>query len=642
MIIPPKMTGRAFAALLVLGTLAACGGKKANDDGRDNTAEVEAWYRANPKFFLFAKPEDLPKDLKWENGADLPDIGSPDAKKGGVENAFIDDFPRTLRTVGPDANGSFRPYIRDYIDMTYAVPHPNVEGHYPGVASEWAIDRENHTVYIRINPAARWSDGVPVTADDALFMFYFLQSPHNKDPWYQDFYRTQYESVTRFDDRTFAIKVAEKKPDFDMYALELTPEPRHFYRGYRDDFVSYYQWKVKPTTGAYTILEKDIRKGQSITITHVKDWWAQDLKFYRYRFNPDQVRLEVIRDPDKAFETFARGDLDWFGMTLPKYNYNKLPNDAPLIQKGYVHKATFYNDIPRSGVGIWINTSKPPLDDLNVRLGLQHAMNWDLVLQQFFKGDWAREQTTSDGYGELTNPNIRAREYSIAKATEFFAKAGYTKRGADGILVNDRGQRLSFNLSTGYQVFADLLTILEREARKAGVELQLEILDATAGFKKAQEKKHELTLTGFSTSTTEKYPRYWDSWHGDNAYNADGTVKVQTNNLTEMNVPEMNKLIDRYRGSEDRTEKIRLAHQMEQIIHDYAAYIPGAYRPFYRIAYWRWIRWPADFNAKRSETAEDFFLHWIDPARKEETKAALKSGKTFPPAIETYDQYKPK
>ncbi len=523
--------------------------------------------------------------------------------------------------------------------MNFAHSHPNVKGYFPGLASEWAIDRPNHTVYVRLDPEARWSDGEPITADDVLFMFYFYQSPYNNAPWYQDFYKVQYSRVTRYDERTFAITVAEAKPDFEQYALELTPEPRQFFKGYADDFVSYYQWKVRPTTGAYTILEKDIQKGKSIAMTRVKDWWAKDRKFWRYRFNPDAVRLEVIRDPDKAFEVFSRGDLDMFGMSLAKYNYEKLPDDAPLVQNGYIQKATFWNQVPRSGLGLWLNTSKKPLDDRDVRLGLQHAMNWDLVIKEFFRGDWSREQTTSDGYGELSNREIRSREYSVPEAEESFKKAGYS-RGSDGIFVNEAGQRLSFNLSTGYSTMKDALTILEREARKAGVELKLEVLDGTAGFKKVQEKQHEIALTGFSYSTTEVYPRYWETWHGVNAYNEDGSVKVQTNNLTVTAIPELDGLIDQYRGSESHDEKVKLAHEMEQIIHDDAAYIPGVYRPLYKVAYWRWIRWPADFNVARSESAGQYFVHWIDPEMREETKAAMRDGKKFEPQVLTFDQFK--
>ena len=98
-------------------------------------------------------------------------------------------------------------------------------------------------------------------------------------------------------------------------------------------------------------------------------------------------------------------------------------------------------------------------------------------------------QTSSDGYGEFTHPTLLAREFDIDKAQEAFARAGFTKRGPDGVLEDATGQRLSFTFSSGYEQYKDVLTILKEEALKAGLELRLEILDSTAGFKKVQEKK---------------------------------------------------------------------------------------------------------------------------------------------------------
>ncbi|HBM83131.1 MAG TPA: hypothetical protein DD459_05615, partial [Halieaceae bacterium] len=60
----------------------------------DITAEVEAFYAANPEFFSFKTPADLPTGLVWENNDHLPDIGSPEAVKGGTQNAALQDFPR--------------------------------------------------------------------------------------------------------------------------------------------------------------------------------------------------------------------------------------------------------------------------------------------------------------------------------------------------------------------------------------------------------------------------------------------------------------------------------------------------------------------------------------------------------------------
>jgi microcin C transport system substrate-binding protein len=676
-------------AAVLLAALAACGGDKdaaTTTPALDNTAEVQEYYRTKvkvpvevweqlengeitqeeidrrsaagefPKFFRYAKPEDLPADLAWEDGMDLPDLGSPEAKKGGTFSYFIDDFPRTLRIAGPDANGSFRPYILDDNAMGFAVRHPNDTSigtngfrYFPGIAREWAVDRENAQVFVRIDPAARWSDGEPITVDDVFFLFYFYQSPHLRDPWYSNWYNRSYTHVTRYDDLTFAIGVSERKPELAGRVLGLEPVPAHFFKEFGPDYPERYQWRFKPTSGAYLVRDEDIKKGTSITLTRVPNWWASDKKFWRNRYNFDRIRLSVIRDTSKAFESFRKGELDWFAITTPDYWYEKLPDTDPLVQDGYVAKTVFYNQRPRPTYGLWMNESRPLLDNRDVRVGIQYATDWDRVIKEYFRGDYVRMRTTSDGYGEFTEPTIQPRGYDPEKALDSFAKAGFTKRGPDGILVNDKGERLSFTLTTGYDYFRDILTILREQAARAGLELRLEVLDGTAAWKKVQEKKHDIQLSAFSVGA-EMYPRYWETYHSVNAYdkaflddgspNPDRKPKPNTNNLQCIAIPALDRMIEQYRGSEDTDEMKRLAFEMEHVLYDDASFSPGFVSPFYRTGYWRWLRWPSDFNTKISRRSEEWYVSWIDQDVKKEVEDARKAGKTFPPMLETYDQYR--
>ncbi|MEE4362153.1 MAG: hypothetical protein V2I63_11605, partial [Pseudomonadales bacterium] len=75
-------------------------------------------------FFVTATPAEIPADLTWEDGSQLPEFSAPDARKGGTLQGAIQDFPRTLRRVGPDSNGSFRPYILDDVVMGFGQRHP--------------------------------------------------------------------------------------------------------------------------------------------------------------------------------------------------------------------------------------------------------------------------------------------------------------------------------------------------------------------------------------------------------------------------------------------------------------------------------------------------------------------------------------
>jgi microcin C transport system substrate-binding protein len=611
-----------------------------------------------PRFFRFASIEDLPAGLEWEDGSDLPEIGSPEAKKGGTRYAFLQDYPRTLRRLGPDANGGFRPYILDDVVMYLARRHPNDTSigpngfrYIPGIAQSWAADKANKTVYVKIHPDARWSDGPPITSDDMMFTFFLYQSPYIRAPWYNNFYNRNYTGITRYDDRTFSISLREAKPDFVGRVLELEPLPKHFYRELGDDYVERYQWRFVPTSGAYVVRPEDVKKGRSIALTRLKDWWAKDLKSWRYRFNPDRYHFSIIRDTSKAFETFLKGELDYFGLNLPEYWYDKLPDDSEPIVNGYIQKATFYNDTPRPTYGLWMNQSKPLLDNRDVRVGIQYATNWQLVIDKFFRGDYTRMRTTSDGYGEFTEPTIVARDYSVDLALESFAKAGFIERGSDGVLVNDEGQRLSFTLTTGYEALKDVMTILREEAFKAGLEFRIEVLDGTAAWKKVQEKKHDIQFSAFGVSP-EMYPRFWETYHSVNAYDRaflpDGTPnpnrkpKTQTNNLQCIADTGLDSMIEAYRASEDAEEMKALAFEMEHLLYDDASFSPGFVRPYYRSGYWRWVKWPEDFNLKISQSAGEWFLSWIDTEAKRETLQARRKKQPFPKSITVYDQYAPK
>lgn len=644
-------------SVAMTAVLVACGGddapeKLAATKGPSLAERVAADYAANPDFYTIKTLADLPTDLVWENGADQPELGSPEAVKGGTNYISLTDFPRTLRTVGPDSNGSFRNYILDEVTVPLAFEHPDTREFIPGLAESWALDTDTATVYVKLDPDAQWSDGEAITTDDFFFIFWFYQSEEIRAPWYNNWFGSRYTNITRFDERTFSITFAINKPDFDGRILGLHPVPQHFYDEFGADYVERYQWRFIPTTGPYVLEEGDLNKGRTITLTRNDNWWAKDKKHHRYRYNPDRLHFSVIRDNAKTFEAFKRGDIDQFMARTAAYWYEKLPDSDADVQAGYIAKSTFYNQYPRPPYGLWINSAQPLLNDQNLRLGIHHASNWQLVIDQYFRGDANRLQTPSSGYPDFSHPTLKAREFDIEKAQAYFAKAGFTERGPDGILMNDKGEKLAFTLSSGYERFADILTILKQEAAKAGLELRVEMLDATAAWKKVQEKKHELHFVAFARFL-EGYPRFWDHYHSDNAYdkpfledgsvNPDRKLKTQTNNLESMAVPEMDVLIDAYRASSDRDEMIALAHQMQELHHEYGSFVPGFYKPAQRAASWRWVRYPDYYNhryVQMNAANGEWWLYWIDPDIKREVLEARKTGATFPPMINTYDQWK--
>jgi microcin C transport system substrate-binding protein len=575
----------------------------------------------------------LPDGIEWETNNDDPITGSPDAKKGGTFYSAILTFPLTFRTVGPDANSGARSLFSDNMMLLVGL-HPNTQRLIPVLASHWAYDKDGKTIYFRLHEKARWSDGVPVTADDFIFSLELMRSEYIRDPWHNDNFTKHFDKIIKYDDRTFSISSPEAYPDL-WFHLEMQPRPKHYYKGIPKDFVRKYNWAIEPNTGPYIL--SDFQKGKYLIFRRKKDWWAKDLRYYQYRYNVDTIKYTVIRDINVVYEHFKKGEIDAFGATRPDIWHVKATGE--IFDKGYVHKIWFYNDVKQPTVGFYLNLDKEIFKDINLRYALAHAINFEKLNTQVLRGDYERLHNIDTGFGEWTNKNIKARGFDINKVEEYMQKSGW-RRGPDGIWEKE-GRRYSVTVTYGVSNDTPRLVVLKEEAKKAGIELNLELLDPSAAYKKEMEKKHEIAYTGFSSPNLRPTP--WQSFHSDNAH------KPQTNNITNTDDPELDKLIDAYRDSQDTNEQIRLIHIIQQKIHDICSWIPLYQVPYIRALYWRWVKLPTPPGTKTStslfETYEPWEskyggYFWIDDDVKAETLEAMKSGKSFNPATIIDETYK--
>ena len=67
-----------------------------------------------------------------------------------------------------------------------------------------------------------------------------------------------------------------------------------------------------PGSGPYTLLEKDIDRGNQVTVRRRTDYWAQSQRRNVGLNNFDEVTDVVVRDRNLAFEMVKRGDLDYY------------------------------------------------------------------------------------------------------------------------------------------------------------------------------------------------------------------------------------------------------------------------------------------------------------------------------------------
>jgi len=586
--------------------------------------------------------DDLPPDLVWQNGTEQPEIGDPAAIKGGVFRRNIMTFPPTIRPFGDNSNNSFRGDLYDYIDMPLVNLHPETMEPIPGIASEWAVSDDGRTIYFRIDPDARYSDGEPVRAEDYQLTIYLRASDNVVNPYFKQYYRENVAQIAVYDERTLSISLPEAKIYAPAVAGALVPSPPTFYQEYGPDYTERYQWRFPPTTGAYTVEPDDIVKGVSITQTRVADWWARDKKYYKHRFNPDKLVHTVVRDESKAFELFRAGEFDTFFLNRPELWYEK--SEIPPVYDGYIERVTYYNRYPKVPRGLYLNVTKPPLDNKDVRIGIQHAMNWQRVIDVIFRGDYQRLNAFNEGYVKFSNPTIVARPFSVRLAREAFTRAGYTDdKGRDGILRKPDGTRLSVSVTyPAMPMFDGMFAMLREDAKACGLELRLDGLEFTVAYKKQMQKQHEMVLGSWLIGLP--VPDFHQFLHSSNAFDDKGNPKPQTNNVFAWGRPDTDRLSMMVRTARTEEELRDACGELQQIMHDEAIFVPGYSADFMRIGSWRWVRWPDSEYTRYSPSSvydpHESFVFWVDDSVKQETQSARRVGKTFPESTRVVDDYR--
>ncbi len=600
--------------LLLLASifLAAC--SESNNTDQAGSQQKQQTLKTYPQ-------SQLTEELNWITNNDDPIFADPAATKGGTFRTYMTTFPLTLRTVGPDSNNQMRAYLQDNI-LSPVGQHPDTENIIPELATHWAYGADKKTVYYKLDPNARWSDGKAITADDYLFTIDFMRSPHIVAPWYNNHYSTEIIEVKKYDDYTISITGATEKPQKDLhYYYGLPPMPRHFHH-LDEKWVTDYNWKVAPSTGPYHLTK--VKKGKYLEFELKEDWWAKDLRYFKHRFNVKRVRIKVIRDEEIAYKHFLKGDLDAYGLGQPRFWHERAKGD--LFERGFIHKIWFYNDIPRSPFGLYLNQDNDLFADQHVRYGLAHALNINGMIKKILRGDFERLPSFNVGFGEYSNATIKPRAFNIDQANDYFNKAGWVNRGPDGIRVKDK-QRLSLSITYSSGQHDEKLVFLKEEAKKVGVELILEKLDGSSFFKKLNEKTYQMALLGFGGGYR---PAFWQHFHSDNAH------KPQTNNLTNTDNPIIDEKIVAYRAASDEDQRQQLSREINQLVHDQGAFIPGYYAPYTRSAYWRWIKLPEFHATKKNRTVLSPFgatggLFWIDQAEKDETLSNKNTDKAYTP-----------
>jgi len=580
-------------------------------------------------------PHRLPADIRWETNNDDPPIGSPQALRGGTLQFAIDAYPLTFRLVGPNSNDAFAAWNRAFtMNFCLVQRHPVTDRFIPMMATDWSVQKDQRTIYFKLDRDARFSDGHPVTAADYVATWQLMRSQHIVDPFYNNYAKEYLESVDRIDDYT--LRVVGTRPSWRPLAdyAGLWPTPAHVTH-LDADWVKRTTNEPQVAPGPYVVAATS--RGESVTFERVPHWWGEGKRYFLGQYNFDRIQLRVIAS-ERSLDYLRRGEIDLMTETSSRAWNEDYAFTA--VNKGWLRRARVIVDWPSGVYGLHMNLQVPLFRNKDFRKAMQYLFNFDRLNRNLMFGEYVRQVSFFEG-SEYADPQLKSYPFDPAKAREYLARAGFhrpaelqgsswlsglwralrgllfTRTDTDDVLVNDRGERASFTLTYGSKGLERHLTVMQQEYRRAGVDVRLQLLEPGTAFERGLERKYEMILTGRTTGFYPQ-PRQYLGTEFKHATN--------NNDIWGFGTPEVDALIDTYEHDFDFEARRRAMTTLDDVVHDEAFYIPFWSAPFLRLAYWDYLRFPEFYLPRRTEQVTDYLVYWIDPKRKAALQRAMSDG----------------
>lgn len=321
-------------------------------------------------------------DLKYPADFTHFDYTNPDAPKGGeVRRAAIGTFDSFNPFIIKGTEAAGVGLIYDSL-TTRADDEPFSE--YGLLAKSILLPDDRSWIEFELHDNARFSDGIPVRAEDVVYTFKLLREQGS--PFYKAYYAGISDIKALSDTRVrFEFGKTENR-ELPLIVGQVPILPKHYWEG--RDF-SKPSLDIPIGSGPYLLDSFDA--GRSVTYRRNPDYWGSDLPVNRGRHNFDLIRYDYYRDSTVALEAFKAGEYDFREENASKAwatGYTGAPfDDGRIIKKSIPHEN------PTGMQAFVMNTRRALFADARVREALGYAFDFEWTNKNLFYGAYSRSNS---------------------------------------------------------------------------------------------------------------------------------------------------------------------------------------------------------------------------------------------------------
>jgi peptide/nickel transport system substrate-binding protein len=295
-------------------------------------------------------------------------------------------------------------------------------------ATSWKVSSEGTIWTFKLHPNTKWSDGKPMTADDAAWTINTTVKYADGATAVQAAALNHVKKATAVNPTTLVIRyeapVGNALPQLSTFLIL----PRHVWeplekkqaggkalKTYRPE-----QKLPMVTSGAYTLKQYE-KKGTTVFIP--------DPNFWGPKSHADAVALTYYTNSDSMIADLRNGTLDWIDQ-VPFNAVGAVSKSKGIKVNRWLGAETTnitWNSNPRK-------LKNRELLDPGVKKALSMCVNRDKIIQVVFHGYATKVESIVGHITPLENPNLGPTKYNCGAANAALDKLGY-KRGSDDIRV---------------------------------------------------------------------------------------------------------------------------------------------------------------------------------------------------------------
>jgi len=535
------------------------------------------------------------EDFPASDWKDRPDpLASPDALPGGEIVVFGGQYPKSLNYY-TDSN-VLSAEVFGVMYETLLTINPTTLDYEPGIAMGWSVSDDKRTFTFRIDPAARWSDGRPITAGDVRWTYDAIMDPANLTGPHK-ISMERFDPPRVIDERTivFTARNVHWKNLLALGGFNILPK-----HAFKDKDFNKINFEFPVLSGPYR--PGPMAEGILIKLNRRHDWWQNDRLRYRNKFNFETVTFKFFAERENAFEAFKKGSIDLYPVYTSRIWIKETSGGA--FFNNHIIKQKIYNHQPVGFQGFAINMRRFPFDDVRVRKAMAHLLNREemnrtLMYNQYF----LHTSYFQDLYSErrpCPNPIINVDKET---ARTLLADAGWQVNPNTGYLEKD-GRRFSFKFLTRDASSEKFLSIYAEDLKDMGIELIIDQKDWAAWARDMDEFNYDMTWAAWSSGIFKDPESMWAAAEADRK---GGT------NITGLKNPVVDTLIEKQKSIFEVEKRNDIYRELDQILFNAHPYVLLWNINYVRLLYWNKFGTPPTVLTEYGDENSALWYWWADP-----------------------------